>query len=161
MSVINCTGVTASNQTHLVVKLVLDRKSSQVPSYPSEVLAWGVQCWILAVCSSNFEARSRVFDVFIRHWGLIWKRSAFLETRQQLLTHFWVLTVNPSVASSSGRRCCCLGRRRRRWWAGRSWHQKVEIVAGRGAELLARRPVVDTALASPERSASKNGLNTC
>lgn len=64
---------------------------------------------------------------------------------RDLLTHFWVPGVNPCVASSSGRRCHSLGRRRR--CAGRSWHRRVEITARRSAELLARRLVVDTALA--------------
>lgn len=58
-----------SNQRPLVFKLALDRKWSRVPSYPSEVLAWGAQRWLLAVWSSTFEARSRVFDVFISCWG--------------------------------------------------------------------------------------------
>lgn len=65
---------------------------------------------------------------------------------RDLLTHFWVPGVNPRVASSLGSRCRSPGRRRRRC-TGRSWHWRVEIAAGRGTELLARRPVVDAALA--------------
>jgi len=92
-----------------------------------------------------------VFDVVIRCWGdletvsVSGNQVATVGARD-LLTHFCVPAVKPRVTSSSGRRCRSPGRRRRRC-VGRSWHRRVEIVAGRGAELLARRLVVDAALA--------------
>lgn len=83
---------------------------------------------------------------------MIWKQSAFLKTRQQLLgqrdrlTHFWIPVVNPGVASSSGR-CWEGGGGRGGARAGADTRGLRLQRGGEGDELLARRLAVDAALA--------------